>query len=328
MKTKIVYVLTSTPNDIYLEQTFLSIYSLKRYNPQAHIVLLLDDSTAKGLVGRRASVLDLISEKIIVDFDSTISNMRRSRYLKTKMRSLVKGDFLYIDGDTIINSALDDIDLCSLELGAVDDSHRLLDSHYGKEKLLRQAKTLNFSIQGERHYYNGGVLFVKDTDRTHLFFDKWHDYWLDSVNHGINQDMPALIRTNIEMGHLIGTLDGMWNCQLMYGFNYYTTAKIIHYFASRYTSLNGGYIYSFMDPVVFASIKEAGKIGSSLDKMLENPLSCFADTAELIGGVDTEILNTHVYKLVRLVFQKYPRVFKSMQSILYRVNKFNKKRKE
>ena len=328
MRTKIVYVLTSTPDDIYLEQTFLSIYSLKRYNPQAHVVLLLDNSTAEGLVGKRASILELISEKVVVDFDSTISNMRRSRYLKTKMRSLVMGDFLYIDGDTIINSALDDIDSCALELGAVDDSHRLLDSHYGKEKLLRQSKTLNFSIQGERHYYNGGVLFVKDTNQTRLFFEKWHGYWVDSVNHGINQDMPALIRTNIEMGHLIGSLDGTWNCQLMYGFNYYTTAKVIHYFASRYTSLNGGYIYSFMDPAVFSGIKETGKIDSGIDGMLDKPLSYFADTAELIGGVDTEILNTHVYKLVRLVFQKYPRVFKMMQSILYRANKFNKKRKE
>lgn len=328
MKTKIVYVLTSTSNDIYLEQTLLSIHSLKKHNPDAYIVLLLDDGTANGLVGNRSTILNYVSEKIVVDFDASISNMRRSRHLKTSMRSLVEGDFLYIDGDTIINSSLEDIDSCTIELGAVDDAHRLLDSHYGKEKLLRQAKTLSFSIDGESHYFNGGVLYVKDSARTRKFFDMWHNYWKDSVAHGINQDMPALIRTNIEMNHMIEALDGSWNCQIMYGFNYFTSAKIIHYFASRYTSLNGGFIYSFMDPTLFAKIKETGCVDPSLELSLDRPLSCFSDTTELIGGIDTEILNTHVYKLVRHIFQKKPGLFKLMQGVLYKVNKYNKKRKE
>lgn len=328
MKTKIVYVITSTPDDVYLEQTYLSIYSLWKHEENPHVVLLTDNRTNETLKGDRAKILELVAEKIVVPFDENVTNMRRSRWLKTKMRSLVEGDFMYIDGDTIINSSLAEIDDCPLLIGSVEDAHRPLDVHYGKEKLLRQAKTLGFSIDGEQYYFNGGVFYVKDCKETHDFFDRWHENWKMSVEHGINQDMPALILTNIQMKHTIQKLDGKWNCQLMYGFNYFTTAKIIHYFASRYTTNNGGYIYEFMDPKILEDIKKTWKISPEFEAKLDHPLSCFSERVELIGGTDVDILNTQVYKTIRLIYNKYPKVFAFMQSILYKVNKINKRKNE
>lgn len=328
MKTKIVYIITSTPDDIYLEQTYLSIYSLWKHVKNPHVVLLTDNKTDETLKGNRARILELVADKIVVPFDDNVSNMRRSRWLKTKMRSIVDGDFMYIDGDTIINGTLDEIDDCPYQIGAVEDAHRTLNRHYGKEKLLRQAKTLNFSIEGEQYYFNGGVFYVKDTAETRRFFELWHENWKMSVEHGINQDMPALILTNIQMNHLIQRIDGMWNCQLMYGFNYYNSAKVIHYFASRYTTNNGGYLYDFMNPQILENIKETGEISKDVLNKLDHPLSCFSDQIELIGGADVDILNTHVYKTVRLIYAKYPRLFFLFQSVLYRVNKANKRKTE
>lgn len=328
MKTKIVYVITSTPEDVYLEQTYLSIYSLWQHENHPNIVLLIDERTDKTLTGNRAKILDFVAEKIVVPFDEKLTNMRRSRWLKTKMRELVTGDFMYIDGDTIINAPISDIDNCSLLIGSVEDAHRPLNHHYGKEKLLRQAETLGFSIEGEQYYFNGGVFYVKDCIETHDFFNRWHENWKISVEHGINQDMPSLILTDIQSGHLIQKLDGEWNCQLMYGFNYFTNARIIHYFASRYTTNNGGYIYDFMNPQILEEIKNTGRISDEIKEKLQHPLSCFSDSVELIGGSDVDILNTHVYKTVRLVYLKFPRIFSTMQSILYKLNKTNKRKKE
>lgn len=328
MKTKIVYIITSTPEDIYLEQTYLSIYSLWQHEKNPHVVLLTDERTDKTLTGNRAKILELVAEKIAVPFDDKVTNMRRSRWLKTKMRELVTGDFMYIDGDTIINAPLSDIDNCPLLIGSVEDAHRPLDRHYGKEKLLRQAETLGFSIEGEQYYFNGGVFYVKDCQETHDFFNRWHENWKISVEHGINQDMPALILTNIQSGHLIQKLDGEWNCQLMYGFNYFTKARIIHYFASRYTTNNGGYIYDFMNPQILESIKRTGKISDEIEEKLQHPLSCFSDSVELIGGSDVDILNTHVYKTVRLIYLKFPKVFSAIQSVLYKLNRVNKSKNE
>ena len=328
MKTKIVYVVTSTPEDIYLEQAYLSIYSLWKHEKKPHVVLLTDNRTNDTLKGNRAKILELINEKIVVSFNNDVSNMRRSRWLKTKMRSLIEGDFLYIDGDTIINAPLSDIDDSSMLVGSVEDAHRPLNVHYGKEKLFRQAKTLNFSIEDEQYYFNGGVLYVKDCKESHEFFERWHDNWERSVNRGINQDMPALMQTNIQMGHMIQKLDGKWNCQLMYGLNYYTSAKIIHYFTSRYTANNGGYIYEFMDPKILEGLKENWSVDKGLESKLSNPLTCFSERIELIGGIDVDILNTHVYKSIRLIYNKFPRLFDIVQSILYRINLIYKKRNE
>ena len=53
MKTKIVYVLVSSNNDIYLEQAYVSMYSVKYYMPDAHITLLTDKLTEATFIGIR-----------------------------------------------------------------------------------------------------------------------------------------------------------------------------------------------------------------------------------------------------------------------------------
>lgn len=53
MKTKIVYVLVSDEKDLYLEQAWLSVYSLRLHNPTAYVVVLMDDNTERSLVGKQ-----------------------------------------------------------------------------------------------------------------------------------------------------------------------------------------------------------------------------------------------------------------------------------
>lgn len=49
MKTKVAYVVVSSPNDIYLEQAYVSMFSLKHHMPDAYIVLLTDRLTSESL---------------------------------------------------------------------------------------------------------------------------------------------------------------------------------------------------------------------------------------------------------------------------------------
>ena len=91
---KFLYILTSNEKDIYYEQTLVSVLSLRHYNPQAFITLLVDDKTDKNLVGFRSEIKNLIDEYKVVPFDDRLSNMVRSRFLKTNMRNLIEGDFL------------------------------------------------------------------------------------------------------------------------------------------------------------------------------------------------------------------------------------------
>lgn len=45
MRTKIVYVLVSSEKDIYLEQAWVSFYSLKHFNNDAHVVIVCDNNS-------------------------------------------------------------------------------------------------------------------------------------------------------------------------------------------------------------------------------------------------------------------------------------------
>ena len=112
MRTKVLYVLVSNENDIFWEQTFLSIQSLLRTNGSTNITVLMDNLTYYGLKDKRAVLLSLISEPVVIDLDQNLSNKEKSRILKTNMRNYVDGDFLYIDTDTIILGDLSDIDRC------------------------------------------------------------------------------------------------------------------------------------------------------------------------------------------------------------------------
>jgi hypothetical protein len=59
---KYVYVLTSSEKDIYYEQFFLSLASMRLYNPDAEVIALIDDKTKRGLTGKRSGYEKLISE--------------------------------------------------------------------------------------------------------------------------------------------------------------------------------------------------------------------------------------------------------------------------
>lgn len=53
MKTKIVYVLASSQEDYFLEQCLISLKFLRKYNPEAYVVLVCDDTTESSLNGNR-----------------------------------------------------------------------------------------------------------------------------------------------------------------------------------------------------------------------------------------------------------------------------------
>ena len=87
MKAKIVYVLVSTCNDIYLEQAYVSMHSLRHYMPDAHIVLLTDQLTSETFVGHRKEEIRYVDELIVAELDKRLNAQMRSRQLKTSVRN-------------------------------------------------------------------------------------------------------------------------------------------------------------------------------------------------------------------------------------------------
>ena len=228
MKTKLVYVLTCAPEATYIEQALMAVFSARHWNPDAHIVLMVDDKTDALLTGKRGEILNYISEKIVVPFeDESLTPMFRSRWIKTQVRQLIKGDFLFVDSDTICCRSIGEIDDFECEVGAVGDNNTTFMNDVGRQGTINHA-ALICDLSNEEFYFSSGVIYCKDTEKTHRFFVLWHQYWKDGVVSGIQIDQPALAKANMEMKHVIEPIDDVYNCVLYTQHARLEEAAILH----------------------------------------------------------------------------------------------------
>ena len=213
MNTKLVYVLTCAPEATYIEQALMAVWSSRYHNPNAHIVLLTDDLTDKLLTGTRGELLNYISEKIVVPFDVDKNMHYRSRWLKTSVRKLIKGDYLFIDCDTITMCDLSHIEQVKDDIAMVrDENINVADEDYAAAKpMIDNCKAVGVDITKEKYYFNSGVMYVRDTDITHKLYETWHQYWQEGVAKGINLDQPTFAKANITCGRPVALLEDRWN---------------------------------------------------------------------------------------------------------------------
>lgn len=229
---KIVYVLVSDASDFYLEQTYLSLLSLRRYNPSADVALVVDEYTHANMMYKRECILPLINEYYIEKVDYNLSKKVRSRILKTRLRNIVQGSFLYMDCDTIILGELPQIKV-DCDIAAVYSYHyNLLSSSPSYYSVLCEMDACGENAESEE-YFNGGVFYVADTAKAQEFYEKWGMlYERFYRNFSIDSDQQALYVTNNKMGGIIKELPGIWNYQVGYGLEYLSSAVILHYLVS------------------------------------------------------------------------------------------------
>lgn len=243
MKTKLVYVLTCAEDEYYIEQALMSVFSARHWNPETYIVLLVDDQTNCLLVGKRAEILNYISEKIVVPFeDATLSPVYRSRWIKTSVRQLVRGRFLYIDCDTIVKDSLDSIDEIQAIIAAVPDALLSVDEYSNSmfSPINKRAKIVGYDLAKERYHFNGGVLLVEENELAYQLFELWHFYWKFFAQEKLMADQPSLAKANIEMKHLIQPMDLVFNCIVYTQNNFTRQAKILHISSYR----NPSYLFT------------------------------------------------------------------------------------
>ena len=262
----------------------------------AHVTLLTDNKTDKSLTGNRAQILDLIDEKVVVDYEDNMSMYDRSRYLKTGLREYVKGDLLYIDCDTIIARPLYDIDNFDCELGSVLNCHVPFNLNPFRNWHEQQAQKIGFqSVYNEIDYFNGGFCYAKDTPVAYEFFQRWRKNWLASKDHGIPNDEPGFNESNIEMNHVLKIIPGEWNCQLKYGLRCFHNVKIIHFLCTQYVGSGVECAYFFMNQSVYERIKEEGCIAEDIMDKIKHPMDCFSQASMIIGGNELYFQHTNEY---------------------------------
>lgn len=270
MKTKIVYDIISGLNDIYFEQVWASAWSLKHHNPNAYVIVLTDKETNDTILSEsRKGSLAYIDEIQIVEFDQPYSNKEKSRWIKTNMRELVHGDFLFIDADTIITGDLSEIDGMTCDIGAVLDYHchskEISKYPIFHDMYIAPLKNIfNVDYSDTTDVFNSGVLYVRDNQRTHDFYNTWHKNWKHSRERGECRDQLSLTKTCQELGNPITEIPGAYNCQIRFSIQYLYEAKIIHTFASQ----NNSRISDLFGTTIYKKIKDAGSINDEVAKTL------------------------------------------------------------
>ena len=230
MKTKLVYVLTCAPEATYIEQALISIWSARYHNPDAHIVLLVDEKTNELLVGKRAEVLEYVTECKIITTPNDYTVAQSSRLLKTNVRSLVEGDLLFVDCDTVIAKSLDEIDQYDCEIGAVLDTHRPVSKFHPNERvdLVKKADVCGWDFSSVEDYFSSGVLYVKDTPNTRTFYQQWHKNYEHTSSVGVNIDQISFEKTKQD-NPIVQHIDDTWNTIMFIRPKFIEQAKIIHF---------------------------------------------------------------------------------------------------
>ena len=237
MKTKLVYVLTCAPEATYIEQALMAVWSARYYNPDAHIVLLTDNVTSALLHTdtMRGEVLQYISEEKVIPFEEDKNMHYRSRWLKSHMRELVKGDMLFIDCDTICTRSLAEIDDYKALVAMVPDEHMHVceypEDYY--QSLVETTRKLNYEVGDEEWYFNSGVIYARDVPEVHALWKRWHEVWQEGEKLGIKADQPSLGKANIECNHIIQRLPDVWNTLIYMNPAFASEGRILHFWNFR-----------------------------------------------------------------------------------------------
>lgn len=296
MKTKIVYSVVSGFEDVYLPQAMVAAYTARKSNPTADIVLVVDQDTEMVINEKLPNIKKYVSDVLVVPVPENLGKMHRSRYLKTTLRQNITGDFLFIDADTVVTDDLSSIEKLDADVACVLDRHSVVGEHEHSKEIQSHIAPLSLKLSDLKdRYFNSGVMYVKDSLKAHQLFDKWHEYWSDSLKISGGIDQPALAKANMQCDYPIVEMDGIWNCQLSDNFiNYFADAKILHYFASNKRSP-----YLLYDNKIFKEVMDLGDIPQWLINVLEKPKKYFKQHHVLVYGNDISFMKSHVCALCR-----------------------------
>lgn len=315
MKTTILYVLTSSEKDVYLEQCWLSIHSLRYHNPDAKVTLVVDNHTKETLSGNRSKILKLVDNLVVVKCPEHYTPMERSRYLKTTMRQHVKGAFLFLDGDTLIAGSLTDVDTLEGDVMMVPDTHVKYQNYPFYEYMNWRIKDLYATdVSSDEYYFNSGAIFVKDTELAHEFFRSWNERWQESQSKGVATDQQALFKVNHDMGNVITQLPGVYNCQIGLSLQYFYDAKVLHYFNAQMQIENE--TCPFFCKSFYRKLKEQGEISPEIHEMVVNCKRQFGSPSMIVSRKEMDFLQSPTGKCMMNEYMRQGKLYAFVSFLL------------
>lgn len=308
MITQIVYVLVANENNLYLEEMWVSIWSLSlplpsrdETQPRSKIMVLVDSDTNKYL-HRFPALVEMIDEVIVVPTPEGYNAKQRSRHIKTTVREVISGDYLFIDTDTVICKPLPPPDLPKgAVIAAVPDEHLPLSEHLypptGEVK-----RIFGEDCSDSKFWFNSGVMYVRDTPETHAFYKRWNENWTYSCfEKGNSQDQPALLKTDKDFGYVIQELPGIYNAQVALSLKYFADAAILHWWHMDFIE-NQDYS-PYFSLQIYKDVKAAGGVTPEIAEQIVNAKQSFVNPSMPVG-------KEHILFLFSPAGQIFNRIYK------------------
>jgi hypothetical protein len=211
-RPKFCYVLTTTGHDLFADMTYASAAFLRHAYPEGEIVCLCDAQSHHALAEARHPLLELIDRSQAVATPNGPAGFR-NRFVKTQMRLILEGDFVYFDSDTLVVDRIDEILSCPAPLAGVPDPAAVDDPSgvdpYGQTVF----ETMGWQMPSGA-YINGGVLLMRDCEPTRRFARLWHEKWKDWSRRGRHTDQQSLNSALADSGIEYGVLENRFNAQV------------------------------------------------------------------------------------------------------------------
>lgn len=306
MKTQIVYVLVSSEEDYYLEELWVSLYSLRQFHPDDKVIVLVDEPTAQR-IRERKQLFSLITELKVVDVPNEYTNKNRSREIKTSIRNIIDGDFLFIDTDTVICGALNEIDSLPVHnIAMVPELHGSFKNHLTYDYVSADTKRIfGDDVSDSPYWFNSGCMFVRDNSFTREFFRKWNENWKYSAFQKNNStDQRALLATDKCFGYKIECLPDIYNCQMAMSIKYFYDAKIVHFWHMRKNFTPIMDFSPFMSHEIYKKLRESSAITEELSKIILNCKAAFNVDTMICGKNEIELIFSPFHTVLWASYKK------------------------
>lgn len=326
MKTPIVYTLISSEKDYFLEELWVSLYSLRQFHPEVTVNVLVDEPTKK-YVERFPELCAMITNIVVVPVPENYNAKQRSRVIKTTVRNVIDGAYLFIDTDTVICKPLDDIDNLTCDIAAVPEEHlQLKDLTFSPVNGIKNV--FGVDISDSKFWFNSGVMFVADTDAARKLYHDWNKKWeFSCFQKGQSQDQPALSVANKESNMLISELPGIYNSQVAMSLKYFADAAIVHWWHMSFIE-NQDYS-PFFSLQIYKDVKTAKGLTADIKELIKHCKQSFVSPTMPVG-------KEHIYFLFSPAGKIFNRIYKDggaasflmnkCAGILEKIHKFTKKK--
>jgi hypothetical protein len=233
---KITYVLVSNGQDRYASMCYLSAAAVRRLHADARIVLVTDEAT-EPLVRAKAPYLREVVDEFLIEAARMPEPRARSFYLKTRLRDIVTGDFIYLDSDTLPIRPFFDMAEGDWDVAFVQDRthHGPIMPVYPHWELPRLQK-MGWQAKLSR-YFNAGIGFYRDNPRVRALSSDWQARWLHSYSLGDDWDQLALNCSLEAVPVRVHELSPRYNAMVTVSPVHAIGAKIYHFFAGNCVAL-------------------------------------------------------------------------------------------